>query len=1038
MELEGALLSGPLKVKGRFPVEAVWPDSVEFTLGEPENPGLAGLVPGLWIGDQRMWGDWDGERWRWNWRASGVWDGPVYGLPESEGSELPWSLEAMAGGDLKTILLEEGYLDLQLLELRLLSPLEIPLAEADSNGVAELAGFLDLDHPLFELLPVDGKADFQVQFRSRLNPAGEPRLDFEGNGRRVTAGGKEIGIFGLSGFYEGHRLRFERGEWSQGGSVLKAGGAIDLAGDPTLKLSFDGAFKRADFPLLFTFLPEMESIAGEGEGSGTFSDPVVSGRFSGRGLRLPGMEALDVHLSLADAGLEGGRFSLKGEAEGRAIALSGTLTKEGEDRLRLLLSEARLETPGEPTLLLVEAGRLVFLTGKEGEPLRIELDGGLALESKSGKNAIQLKLLQGSYRVGDYPRHLELTARGLNSAWVDPWVEEVVPVFGINGLEVRTGEAPYTDIQFSGSGRYETGILGGVEVVLKARTSENNLLIETLSLKGEGSPILVETRGRLPLRMGEGSDRGGLPALDPKGTLQLEGRIQSGGPPVSWTAGGMEFQIGEVVADYRVEGPLEALEGHFATRGNQFLLETERWDHPLRLEGWDVEGAFRDELLVLKGKALKLMETRLDVEATLPVPQLVKVLLREEDWQVLRAGSTVKVESPEVNLSDWAEFLPAGILPSGSARVDLTYREKRGLRGVVGFRGLSTAVGGSGVALREVEGTVRFKGFEGVLEPTRLLVGGRPAELTGDWSWNIEAPSKTSFRVDFSGEGLPLVRQADLLLRSDVDLRLERGEEGGAVRLSGRLGLRDGLFLQDFLGFIQPGTTTAMRRPPYFQVTAKPFASWELDVALEGERFLRVNAPVARGTLSADLELRGTLETPYLLGMVTLDEGSLQLPFGRVKAESGQAEFTLVQPYDPEILVTGVSNTVGYRVDVRVGGRLSSPEIELESNPALTNDEVILLLTAGIIPDTNFKDSLSSASSRLALYLGRGILGDLLGYSAAERLRVRYGEYISESGLETYQLEYDLRKDLSIIGEYDKYDHYNLDLRYRLGGGGRR
>ena len=1039
VEAKGALLSGPLAVTGRFLKESPLPDSLEFTLGEPELPGLGGLVPGLRIGEQQMRGEWDGERWQWNWRASGELNGSAFGgLQVPEGKDLSWSLAAVAEGDLSRLWIREGVVDLGLLNLHLQTPLEIPLWDPGSGSVGELAGVLDLDHGFFEELPVDGKAEFKAQFQSVLDSGGGIRMYFDGDGRRVSRDGVAIGTFSLSGSYENQRLAFEKGGWKQGDSALRAGGEIRFKGDPALRLNFEGAFGREDFPLLFTFLPAMASVAGEGEVGGSFSHPVVNGRFSGKGLKLPGMKALDVDLSMVNAGLKGGRFTLEGRAEDRALGLGGLFSGEGGEFLEVVLSEGRLVTPGKPNLSLVDAVVLSFEPGEEGEPSRVGLKGGLALESESGDNAILVKLLAGEHRVGEYPRSLELTARGLSSGWVDPWLEADLPVLGIDDLRVRTGETFLSGMELFWEGRFETEALGGVKADLQARTADESLLLlESLSLRGEETALAVLASGRLPLRMESGSEERMLPALDPEGSVELEGSIELGGPPYAWSSGGMEFQIGQLVADYQLAGPLNELEGHFATRGNHFMVETAGWDQPLRLEGWDVEGSFREKFLVLEGRARKLMETTLDVQATLPMPELVGVMLGEEGWQALTEGSIIQVESGEVRLSDWEGFLPAGILPTGTLGLDLTYRKAHGLQGEVGFDGLSTPVGGNGVALREVEGALRFEGFEGVLEPTRLVVGGRPAELRGEWNWDFENPDAAMFRIDLTGEGLPVVRQSDLLLRSNVDLRLERVREGGPVRLSGKLGLRDGLFLQDFIGFIQPGTTTAMRRPPYFQVTAKPFADWELDVALMGERFLRVNAPVARGTLSADLELRGTLETPYLVGIVSLDEGSFKLPFGRVEAESGQAEFTLVQPYDPEIQVTGVSNTLGYRVDVRVGGRLSSPEIELESNPALTNDEIVLLLTAGILPDTNLNDSVSSASSRLALYLGRGVLGDLLGYSAAERLRVRYGESISESGLETYQVEYDLRKDLSIIGEYDKYDHYNLDLRYRLGGGKR-
>jgi translocation and assembly module TamB len=148
--------------------------------------------------------------------------------------------------------------------------------------------------------------------------------------------------------------------------------------------------------------------------------------------------------------------------------------------------------------------------------------------------------------------------------------------------------------------------------------------------------------------------------------------------------------------------------------------------------------------------------------------------------------------------------------------------------------------------------------------------------------------------------------------------------------------------------------------------------------------------------------------------------------------ESGQAEFTISDPYDPELDARGKSRTLGYDIDMTVGGTLSSPNLEFESDPSMTNDEVLLLLTGGVLPGNDTTSTLSQNSGKLAFYLGQGFVTDLFGSSSSDRLRIASGEDISESGRETFNVEYDLTDDLSVIGEYDKYDRYNLDVRWRI------
>lgn len=49
-----------------------------------------------------------------------------------------------------------------------------------------------------------------------------------------------------------------------------------------------------------------------------------------------------------------------------------------------------------------------------------------------------------------------------------------------------------------------------------------------------------------------------------------------------------------------------------------------------------------------------------------------------------------------------------------------------------------------------------------------------------------------------------------------------------------------------------------------------------------------------------------------------------------------------------------------------------------------------------------------------------------------ERLTIRSGESISESGRLTYSVEYRLTDRWSIIGEYDEFNAFNTDLKWKV------
>ena len=127
---------------------------------------------------------------------------------------------------------------------------------------------------------------------------------------------------------------------------------------------------------------------------------------------------------------------------------------------------------------------------------------------------------------------------------------------------------------------------------------------------------------------------------------------------------------------------------------------------------------------------------------------------------------------------------------------------------------------------------------------------------------------------------MPLARSPDLVLRSDLNVTMSKPRAGPAV-ITGEVQLRDSFFLRDFQDLL-PGVASAGQRPPYFSVDVEPLAGWKLNLAVKGDRFLKVNSPLFRGLVSSDLKLSGTLKDPIALGNVRIDSGAVQFPFANL------------------------------------------------------------------------------------------------------------------------------------------------------------
>ena len=291
-------------------------------------------------------------------------------------------------------------------------------------------------------------------------------------------------------------------------------------------------------------------------------------------------------------------------------------------------------------------------------------------------------------------------------------------------------------------------------------------------------------------------------------------------------------------------------------------------------------------------------------------------------------------------------------------------------------------------------------------------------------------------RLDLAlkGENLPFVRQAGLLVRGDLDLRIKTGDDN-VTRITGGTRLRDSLFLMDVRALLPTGggRNAPGRRPPYFAVTLPPFNAWALDVTVRGDRFLRLRTPVFNGVASANFRLGGTLGDPRLTGEATVNQGQVLLPFATFTVQQGWVRVTAADPFVPRVSLTGTSRRYGYDLRMEISGSVEKPELSFSSTPALESEQVLLMVMAGETPQNEVTYTGRERAARLGAYLGQSLLGQLgLDPAGQDKLSINIGERISRQGRETYEIGYELDPRWSVVGEYDEFDEYNVGLKWKI------
>jgi translocation and assembly module TamB len=251
--------------------------------------------------------------------------------------------------------------------------------------------------------------------------------------------------------------------------------------------------------------------------------------------------------------------------------------------------------------------------------------------------------------------------------------------------------------------------------------------------------------------------------------------------------------------------------------------------------------------------------------------------------------------------------------------------------------------------------------------------------------------------------------------------------------VSGGVNLHDGLYLQHASAVVWSGPKRPELRPPYFSVTNEPLADWKLDLAVSGNRFLRVRTPIFGGLLSANLKLKGSLRAPVLTGDVNANSGRLLFPFGTLTLNQGYASFSGNDARGPDLQFSASGRNYRYDLRVEVKGPAEVAKVTFSSTPPLTAEQILLLLSAGELPQMDYAFSSGARAGRLATFAGKDLISRYVGNEGAEeRLIIRTGEGISQEGRLTYSVEYKLTDRWSLIGEYDEFNAFNTDLKWKI------
>lgn len=446
--------------------------------------------------------------------------------------------------------------------------------------------------------------------------------------------------------------------------------------------------------------------------------------------------------------------------------------------------------------------------------------------------------------------------------------------------------------------------------------------------------------------------------------------------------------------------------------------------------------------ILLKGNTLLFNPIRVSVAAeNFEFQGMVGFPEEIQNWLKLDTSRTIpweqvryEISATQSDLAPIAHFVPHILRPAGNLGFELEGSWERGITGVLNLQNLSTRAIFPFGALRDMSGELSFERSRAELSEFSGKIGRESIEAD---AWiDFTHYHDPDFEFKLSGQDIPLVRQAGIILRADLDLYGKKtGNE--VATIGGNLNLRDGVFLMDVTSLFSGssgGGRSVSSRPPYFSVETAPFRDWNLNLSLSGDEFMTLKTTVVDGKLSMDMDLEGTLGEPFLLGSVWFDEGNIRFPFASFEIQNGRVLLHREDPYTPILDIVAESSRLDYLLQLNVSGSAAEPEVSFSSSPSLSSDQILMMITAGEDPSGTLEYSNTQKASKIGTYLSKGLLGS--GYdnhsSLLSRLSLEWGNKLSKQGKETRDLEFLLNDEFQILGEYDEYDNWNGGIRWRI------
>jgi autotransporter translocation and assembly factor TamB len=230
---------------------------------------------------------------------------------------------------------------------------------------------------------------------------------------------------------------------------------------------------------------------------------------------------------------------------------------------------------------------------------------------------------------------------------------------------------------------------------------------------------------------------------------------------------------------------------------------------------------------------------------------------------------------------------------------------------------------------------------EMTIEEARAVLGG--GEVTATGSAKLDGLAIEAYAVDLDVKASRVRYPTDFMGVYDGTLSLRGGPEDATLR--GDIHLGRGLYGEDF-DFTRVFRTRSREYGPAEQVEVPVRLFLDVDLRADGDVWIRNRMVDIENSM--ELHLGGEARRPEITGRVWLEEGGEVRYRGvEYRIQSGSLDLMEVQRINPYVELQAETAIGEYAIFLHVQGTLDRLSYSLTSDPSLSPQDIIALLTTG-------------------------------------------------------------------------------------------